>query len=473
MEQEYKNYNKYEDETNTYTDNDNTTHIDDVDQQYKDANLPPEGEDIDTIDDNYKEWEDNKKEIQKEFSSYDEYEKGSYYDNKSEDEQQTNRYKYDNTSTKSTKYNQKKSNDNWDNDLTQHKTSTQSTSDYFTQQKEMSYAQKISPIMPINSATNNMSMNKNPFEQSFKRDDMSYAPKFDYWGSDSNQSNTTPKVSDYQKQQIQQAKSIEQDNAQRQKTKLFKEKQLYQAQVQEEKRKIQEQQKIDKELEASMRKSKDNWLNDNTNNRGQNVIDYFTDKYVNDNNSASKKSNRLYTSGDYSANYKPQNVSQNTQISNQPTIQRDYIPIQEYKVQLGYNPYTLNNVINVVQQQTITNKLDKIKDSNMSKMPEEEGLIDPIGYLLFGKSIPKLPQATKLTKTIYEDAKNNKEYEIGEYKIAPFGNKYKDNKSNYGRFPHYHVPRYNEKGNIGRGQGKGRHRPWENFEEDKSFWDKF
>ena len=99
MEQEYENYNKYEDETyvpsedetNTYTDNDNTTHIDDVDQQYKDANLPPEGEDIDTIDDNYKEWEDNKKEIQKEFSSYDEYENGSYYDNKSEDEQQNNR----------------------------------------------------------------------------------------------------------------------------------------------------------------------------------------------------------------------------------------------------------------------------------------------------------------------------------------------------------------------------------------------
>ena len=63
------------------------------------------------------------------------------------------------------------------------------------------------------------------------------------------------------------------------------------------------------------------------------------------------------------------------------------------------------------------------------------------------------------------------EWDFGpNFRIAPFGNRTGDP---IRRYPHYHRrdPLVNGVGKEG--QGLGRHRPWEEKSNDKSFWDRF
>ncbi|WP_437755656.1 RHS repeat-associated core domain-containing protein [Sorangium sp. So ce1389] len=70
-------------------------------------------------------------------------------------------------------------------------------------------------------------------------------------------------------------------------------------------------------------------------------------------------------------------------------------------------------------------------------------------------------------------AATGREFTIGKnFRIAPFGNRAGHK---IGRWPHYHRrgsvnPRT---GQPGRGQGIGRHRPWETKADDKSWWSRF
>ena len=67
--------------------------------------------------------------------------------------------------------------------------------------------------------------------------------------------------------------------------------------------------------------------------------------------------------------------------------------------------------------------------------------------------------------------KIGKEFKIGKnFRIAPFGNR---TNHPYGRYPHYHRPRFDKKDQPKKGQGKKRHRPWEPKSNDKGFWDRF
>lgn len=56
------------------------------------------------------------------------------------------------------------------------------------------------------------------------------------------------------------------------------------------------------------------------------------------------------------------------------------------------------------------------------------------------------------------------------FRIAPFGNRTGDP---LGRWPHYHRRKPLIEGVSEKGQGLGRHRPWETKEPDSSFWDRF
>ena len=68
--------------------------------------------------------------------------------------------------------------------------------------------------------------------------------------------------------------------------------------------------------------------------------------------------------------------------------------------------------------------------------------------------------------------KTGKEFPIGKnFRAAPFGNR---TGHPTGRYPHYHRrPKPNEKGQVPRGQGIDRHRPWDTQPSDKNFWDRF
>ncbi len=68
--------------------------------------------------------------------------------------------------------------------------------------------------------------------------------------------------------------------------------------------------------------------------------------------------------------------------------------------------------------------------------------------------------------------RTGKEISFGKnLRIAPFGNR---TGHPTGKFPHYHRrPKPNEKGQVPRGQGINRHRPWDVQPSDKSLWDRF
>jgi len=58
-------------------------------------------------------------------------------------------------------------------------------------------------------------------------------------------------------------------------------------------------------------------------------------------------------------------------------------------------------------------------------------------------------------------------------RIAPFGNRLREGDSWFKRLPHYHRRVLDRLGKTIEGQGIGRHRPWELFPSDKSFWSRF
>ncbi len=73
---------------------------------------------------------------------------------------------------------------------------------------------------------------------------------------------------------------------------------------------------------------------------------------------------------------------------------------------------------------------------------------------------------------LIDDMMQGREYNIGKdgSRIAPEGNR---TGHPTGEKPHYHRRVRGKGGNVKRGQGIDRHRPWDTSPEDKSFWEKF
>jgi len=68
--------------------------------------------------------------------------------------------------------------------------------------------------------------------------------------------------------------------------------------------------------------------------------------------------------------------------------------------------------------------------------------------------------------------RSGKEISFGKnFRVAPFGNR---TGHPTGKYPHYHRrPQPDSKGQVPRGQGINRHRPWDKSDYDKTFWDRF
>jgi RHS repeat-associated protein len=94
-----------------------------------------------------------------------------------------------------------------------------------------------------------------------------------------------------------------------------------------------------------------------------------------------------------------------------------------------------------------------------------------------GGSVAGLISPGSAARTLREWYRFGKEFKIGpNFRIAPFGNRNAANPyppNRYGRWPHYHRQRVDNKGRVKRDQGMGRHRPWEPRQNDNSWRDRF
>jgi hypothetical protein len=109
-----------------------------------------------------------------------------------------------------------------------------------------------------------------------------------------------------------------------------------------------------------------------------------------------------------------------------------------------------------------------------NKLHEDYG--EMVGGLMTSTLIPtRFPRKGEIelpARPVVKGSKNS----FPQTRIAPFGNNVS---SGNGRLPHYHraepssLPKAAIKGMSDKGNGIGRHRPWDSNPLDKSFWDRF